>query len=154
MEGGACELEAKELLSRQKRIALDSNIFIYALDKNPKYLALANEVFAWVERTGHSAVTSTVTMTEILVKPYRTLEAKSVRRMYAVLLTYPNVEWVVSDLEVAHTAARLRAMHRLETPDALQAATAIRSGATLLVTNDASFERIPAFETLLLDNLL
>jgi predicted nucleic acid-binding protein len=93
-------------------------------------------------------------MTEILVKPYRTLEANAVRQMHAVLLTYPNLEWIEPDLGIADMAAQLRAVHRLQTPDALQAATAIRSGATGLVTNDASFERIPAFETLLLDRLL
>jgi predicted nucleic acid-binding protein len=93
-------------------------------------------------------------MTEILVKPYRTLEAKAVRQMRGVLLTYPHLEWIEPDIEIADMAARLRAVHRLETPDALQAATAIRSGATLLVTNDASFERIHAFETLTLDRLL
>jgi predicted nucleic acid-binding protein len=42
----------------------------------------------------------------------------------------------------------------LETTDAVQAATAISAGATLLVTNNASFDRIPAFKTLLLDRLL
>jgi predicted nucleic acid-binding protein len=93
-------------------------------------------------------------MTEILVKPYRTVDDEEVRLMYDLLLSYPNLEWIEPDLEIADMAARLRAMHRLETPDALQAATAIRSGATGLVTNDASFEKIQGFETLLLDNLL
>ena len=93
-------------------------------------------------------------MTEILVRPYRTLTQDQVTEIYILLLTYPNLEWIEPDLEIADTAARLRAIHRLETPDALQAATAIRSGATGLVTNDPSFEKIPGFETLLLDNLL
>jgi predicted nucleic acid-binding protein len=93
-------------------------------------------------------------MTEILVRPYRTLKEEQVRRIYALLLVYPNLEWIAPDLEIADTAAQIRATYRLETPDALQAATAIRSGATLLVTNDASFEKIGSFETLLLDRLL
>jgi predicted nucleic acid-binding protein len=93
-------------------------------------------------------------MTEILVKPYRTLEAVRVKQVYKLLLTYPNLEWIAPNLETADLAARLRAIYRLETPDALQAATAVRSGATGLVTNDASFERIQAFETLTLDRLL
>jgi len=93
-------------------------------------------------------------MTEILVKPYRTLEKKAVRRIFDLLLTYPNLEWIAPDLEIADAAAQLRAIYKLETPDALLAATAVRSGATGLVTNDTSFERIPAFETLLLDRLL
>jgi predicted nucleic acid-binding protein len=115
---------------------------------------LAREVFAWVEEPGHAAVTSMITVTELLVKPYRTMTENEVRQRYDLLLVYPNLAWVVPDLQIADVAARLRASYKLETPDALQAATAIRSGATLLVTNDASFEKIQGFETLLLDNLL
>jgi predicted nucleic acid-binding protein len=48
----------------------------------------------------------------------------------------------------------LRALHRLRTPDALQAATAEHSGATGFITNDAVFERVKTFETLVLDRLL
>jgi predicted nucleic acid-binding protein len=77
-----------------------------------------------------------------------------VRQVYEVLLTYPNLEWIAPDLEIANLAARLRAKYKLETPDAIHAATAILRGATAFVTNDSSFERIPAFKTLLLDRLL
>ena len=93
-------------------------------------------------------------MTELLVPTYRGRGERQADEFYALLTTYPNLDWIAPSLEIADIAARIRATHRLRTPDALQAATAIRSGATLLVTNDASFERIPAFETLLLDNLL
>jgi predicted nucleic acid-binding protein len=93
-------------------------------------------------------------MTEILVKPYRTLDVAKVRSIRSLLLAYPNLEWIPPDLEIANEAAMLRAKYKLETPDAIQAATAILSGASLFVTNDASFERIPAFRTLLLDPLL
>jgi len=55
---------------------------------------------------------------------------------------------------VADIAARIRAQHRLRTPDALQAATAVQAHATGLVTNDAIFERVQAFETMVLDGLL
>ena len=99
-------------------------------------------------------MTSTVTLTELLVKPYRRLEADAVREIHDLLLTYPNLEWIAPDFDIADTAARFRATHRLETPDALLAATAFRSGATGLVTNDRIFERITDFETLILDDLL
>lgn len=93
-------------------------------------------------------------MTELLAKPYRTLEERVVRRMKAFLATYPNLEWVPADIKIADLASQFRAAYRLQTMDALQAATAVRSGATGLVTNDAIFERIPAFETLVLEKLL
>jgi predicted nucleic acid-binding protein len=43
---------------------------------------------------------------------------------------------------------------RVDRPDALQAATAVRAQATGLVTNDAMFARVEAFETLVLDHHL
>ena len=54
----------------------------------------------------------------------------------------------------ADTAARLRAEHGLRTPDALQAATAISSSATALVTNDATFRKLPGVQIIVLDDLL
>jgi predicted nucleic acid-binding protein len=47
-----------------------------------------------------------------------------------------------------------RAVHRLRTPDALQAATAVHASAGGLVTNDPVFKRIPHFESIVLDEFL
>jgi predicted nucleic acid-binding protein len=109
---------------------------------------------AWVEQPGNEAVTSTITMTELLVKPYRAHEGQAIKRAYDLLPIYPNLEWIAPDLEIADLAARFRAAHGLKTADALQAATAVQSGATGLVTNDTVFRRIPQFETLTFDSLL
>jgi predicted nucleic acid-binding protein len=57
-------------------------------------------------------------------------------------------------LEIADIAAGFRARHRMRTPDALQAATAVRAEATGFVANDSIFERVDAFETLLFDEML
>jgi predicted nucleic acid-binding protein len=64
------------------------------------------------------------------------------------------LEWIASNLKIADLAARIRAQHRLRTPDALEAATAAHAGATGFITNDPVFERIETFETLVLDTLL
>ena len=71
-----------------------------------------------------------------------------------LLSTYPNLDWIPPGLEIADLAARIRALHGLKTPDALQAATAIEAQATALVTNDKVFERVGDFETLVLDRLV
>jgi len=72
---------------------------------------------------------------------------------YGLLSTCANLDWVAPDLEIADLAARLRAAHRLKTPDALQAATAVQTRASGLITNDPAFERVESFETLVLDRL-
>jgi len=93
-------------------------------------------------------------MTELLVQPYRESDDQRVDEFYGLLSTYPNLDWIAPNLEIADVAARLRALHRLQTPDALQAATAEHAGATGFITNDAVFERVKTFETLVLERLL
>jgi len=93
-------------------------------------------------------------MTELLVQPYRDSNDQLVDEFYALLSTYPNLDWIAPNLEIADLAARLRALHRMRTPDALQAATAAQARVTGLITNDVVFERVTAFESLVLDQLL
>jgi len=133
---------------------MDTSVFIYHLESNPKYLAHTDAIFSWLERPGSAAITSTITMTELLVLPHREGDEQQAKDFYALLSTYPNLDWIAPNLEVADLAARIRAVHRLRTPDALQAATAAHSQATGLITNDAIFERVEGFQTLVLDKLL
>jgi predicted nucleic acid-binding protein len=58
------------------------------------------------------------------------------------------------DLAIADLAAQLQAEHKLQPPDAIQAATALRSGATAFVTNHPAFLRVEGIETALLDRYL
>ena len=58
------------------------------------------------------------------------------------------------NLEIADIAARIRGVHRLRTPDALEAATVVHAQAAGFVPNDTVFERVREFETLVLDNLV
>jgi predicted nucleic acid-binding protein len=124
------------------------------MERNPRYFDVADAVFAWMERPGFLAVTSTVALTEILVQPYRNANLPQAEDFYSLLTTIPNLEWVAPSLHIANSAASLRASYRLQPPDALLAATAIFCNASAFITNDPIFTRIPDFETLVLDQLL
>jgi predicted nucleic acid-binding protein len=141
-------------LRRHHRVALDTSIFTYQLETNPRYVACTDHIFSWVEQPGSRAITSTITMTELLVQPYRDNNEQRVDEFYGLLSTYPNLDWIAPNLEIAGLAARIRALHRLRTPDALQAATAIQAQATGLITNDPIFERVEGLETMVLDQLV
>ena len=141
----------RRFLRRHRKIALDTSVFIYQLEAHPKYLPVTDPIFAWLESAGASGITSSITMAELLVKPYRDGDRRNVALFYALFSTYPNLQWIAPDLEIADTAARLRALHRLSTPDAIQSATAIHRDATGLITNDDMFERVGGFETLVLE---
>jgi predicted nucleic acid-binding protein len=143
----------RAFLARHRRIALDTSVFIYYLEANPAYVDLAGEVFAWLERPPNTAVTSTLTMTELLVQPYRASNERLVNQYYGLLSLFPNLEWVAPDLAIADTAARIRAQHRLRTPDALQVATAIHGGASAILTNDSDMARVAEVDVEVLDRL-
>jgi len=115
---------------------------------------LADAVFGWLEGPRAEAVTSTITMLELLVQPYRFSDIDRVNQFYALLSSYPHLTWVAPDLEIADLGARLRAERNLRTPDALQAATALSSGATGFISNDSIFQRLGSLEIAVLDDFL
>lgn len=133
---------------------MDSSIFIYHLEANPKYVALSDVVFSWLGDPASQAVTAAITMTEILVPHYRNSDQRLVDDFYALFSTYPNLEWIPIGLEVADIAARVRAHYNLRTPDALHAAAALHAHATALVTNDLVFRRVGGFAAVVLDDFI
>jgi predicted nucleic acid-binding protein len=134
-------------LKRHRRLGIDTSIFIYELEDNPRYLRLAHAVFEVIAGPDHTAIASTITMMELLVQPYRRSDSEQVNQYFALLTTYPNLIWIAPDLEIADLAAKFRAEYHLRTPDAIQAATCAHAGATGFITNDAAFKRIATFET-------
>jgi predicted nucleic acid-binding protein len=144
----------RAFLRNHRNIALDTSIFIYQFQSNPNYVHLTHPTFQWLEQPGSRAVTSTITMTEILIQPYRNNDQDLIDKFNGLLFMYPNLEWIVPTLEIADLAARIRAKQRLQTPDALQAATALHAQATGFITNDPVFKRLESLETLVLDELL
>ncbi|MGA8593974.1 MAG: hypothetical protein WB676_04455, partial [Bryobacteraceae bacterium] len=60
---------------------------------------------------------------------YRDKDEHRVDAFHGLLTTCPNLRWIAPDLEAAALAAKLRSLPRLRTPDALQAATAMRAQA-------------------------
>lgn len=146
--------KVRAFLQKHPRIALDTSVFIYQVEANVRYVGYTDYIFSWLEKRGSEAVTSTLTLTELLVQPYRNADQQLVDEFYGLFSKYPNLQWIAPTLEIADSAARIRAFHRLRTPDALQAATAEHSFVTGFITNDAIFKRVGNFETLVLEEVL
>ena len=120
-------------------VLVDSAPIIYVLEGHPKLSPRFMPIFA-AHDTGrlHFAVT-TITVTEVLTGPL--LEDNlSLADQYRSLFT----SWkpVPLDLNIAESAARLRASLRLKLADAVQAASALAIGAAALVTHDRDFSRL------------
>ena len=64
-----------------------------------------------------------------------------------------NFTMVSITSEIAISAAAIRARYGLRTPDAMHAATAIKSDCDAILTNDRHFQRVDNLDVLLLDEL-
>ena len=142
------------LPGERERIGLDTNLFIYFLEDHPRYGAWCASLFDRIERGHNSAVTSTVTLLELLVQPYRDQKEELAQKIFALTSTYPKIEWVPVSLTLADQAAELRARYLLSTPDSIQIATAIACKATRFYGNDRSLRRVKEIECCILDDLI
>ena len=135
-------------------VGVDTAPFIYRIEEHPKYLNAVAEFFIAVEAGQIRAVTSTVTLLEVLVQPIRRGRDDLSRQYQEALLNSDGLicEGVSSD--IAEGAARLRAGYKSSAPDAIQLATAIQSGATSFLTNDSFLTSVPDVEILVLDQLI
>jgi len=142
-------------LKRGTICALDTMIFIYFLEQHPAYYELLCDLFARIERGDLFGVMSSLVLTELLVPLYRTGRSKEAENLAELLTNFPNMEIVTLSSEIAMEAARIRARYKIRTPDAIHAATALKSRAQVLVTNDKHFLALTdEIEVILLRNLL
>jgi hypothetical protein len=61
----------REQLASHATIGLDTSVFIYHLGGHPRYLPLTQELLAAVQAGRQTAITSTVTVTELTVRPWQ-----------------------------------------------------------------------------------
>ena len=137
-----------------KTVGLDTAPLIYFVEKHPKYLPFVYPFFEALERGDIQVVTSTLTLTEVLVHPYRRGDQRLVLQYSQMLLDTRNVTTLPVSSEIAAEAARIRGAYGLKTPDSIQLATARAANASAFLTNDGGIVTIPGLEIILLDSLL
>ena len=133
---------------------LDANIPIWRFEGQPPYHLAARETLDEL-RERHAGATLTVSRLswlECRIKPLRDDDQVLLAR-YAELFA-GGVRVVELTAEVVDTAAGLRAKHGLKTPDALQAASALRlPGPSIFLTGDAGFARVKGLQVLVVKPL-
>jgi predicted nucleic acid-binding protein len=135
-------------------VLIDTSIWIYHFEQHPQLAAAAGKIIESLEEGEFRGVASELTLLELTVKPLQ-LGRQDVADDYEVLLDYfPNFELEPISREILLEAAALRARQRLRTPDAIQIATGLRTGATLAVTNDEGWRDFPLIETIILTDLI
>jgi len=115
----------------------DTNLFIYLIEQKGSYDKVKGLRIKMIENKD-ILVTSTLTLGELLSKPYKENRVDLVNK-YRQLLTSRAVELVEFDTKVAENYAKIRAKYtrqEIAPPDAIQLACASAFGVDVFYTND------------------
>lgn len=129
-------------------VAIDTAVFIYFLEEHPVFLPIVEPLFEAIDAGRLRAVTSTLTLLETLVVPYRAGNLALAAQYEALLVRSRHLSLVDIDRPLLRAAAALRARHAIKTPDALQVAAALSAGCRSFVTNDRKLPTIPGLEVI------
>jgi predicted nucleic acid-binding protein len=134
-------------------VCLDTAPIIYFMEQNAQFHSKLRPFFVELDAGKFQAVTSVLTLVEVLVHPLRRGDEATAMKYHDILLSAPNVTTYAVTYPIAQRAAELRAQHRLKTPDAIQLAIALNYGATAFFTNDRRIPSIPGLEIVRLSEL-
>ena len=134
-------------------VYLDASSLIYSVERVEPYRTLLEPMWQEAQDGNLTIVSSPVLVVEALVKPFRDGNTE-IEMQYRELFGANAVRLLEASYTVFEDAARLRADTGLAIPDALHAATALRAGCALFITNDTDFRRLEDLPIVVLDDLV
>jgi predicted nucleic acid-binding protein len=120
-------------------LLVDSAPIIYFLEDHPRLAPRFRPLFEAHAAGRIRFAVTTITVAEVLAGPLRAGDEPLARRYRAILGSWQPV---ALDLDIAESAARLRASVGLKLADAVQVASALSINAAALVTHDRDFSRL------------
>jgi predicted nucleic acid-binding protein len=133
-------------------VAIDTSIFIYFIEEEPRFLPLILPLFAEADEGKRELVTSALTLLEVLVVPYRAGNRHLAERYELLLTRSRGIRMVDLTRDQLRAAAHVRATTGAKTPDALQLASALGAGCRTFVTNDRRLPRVPGLRVIQLSS--
>jgi len=139
---------------RGQRICLDTAPIIYFIEDHEKYRNIIRPVFIEIDSGNIEAVTSTITLLEVLVHPLRTGNEALADKYREILLSSEGLTTFEIFHQVSEMASRLRAKYSIRTPDAIQIAVGILYHATKFLTNDPNLKKVSDIKVLVVEDFL
>ncbi len=125
-----------------KVIFLDTAPLIYFIEGHSKYQNILSKIFELNDKGSFSFLTTSITLLEVLVKPFRDAEHLLAEQYKDILTKAPGIEICDVTPEIAERAALLRAIHHLSTPDSIQLSAAIERQCQYFLTNDIKLSAV------------
>ncbi|MCK4605456.1 MAG: PIN domain-containing protein [Deltaproteobacteria bacterium] len=133
---------------------MDTAPIIYFIEKNPRYLGVLKPVFLEIDTGRIEAITSTITLLEVLVHPFRTKNDILAEKYRDILLYSGGLTTFEIFHEVSEMSSKLRAKYSIRTPDAIQIAVGLLYRASKFLTNDSALKKVSDIDVLVLDDFL
>lgn len=135
------------------RVYVDSNIFIYFVEKSPEYFDRTAMLFAAVEACGGTIVTCDLAIFECLYRPFKDDNARLVGLYQSLFEDGDEIERVPLNDALLMQAAMNGGKLGLRLLDAVHFAAAVEAQCAIFVTNDARLKRLANLEVLQIGNL-
>ena len=110
---------------RGQKICLDTAPIIYFIEEHETYRKILRPVFVEIDVGNIEAITSTLTLLEVLVHPFRAGNQVLAEKYREILLSSAGLITFEISHEISEMASRLRAKYSIRTPDAIQMAVGI-----------------------------
>ena len=122
-------------------VALDSNIFIRALDDLGALGDQSRVLLENLKQSQQSICISVMVLEEFFVKVYKQKRVEDLDSILDFITLGGLIKLVDVNKDIALLAAKIRAEYKVKAPDAIHLASAIHAGAKRFVTTD---RRIPS----------
>ena len=121
-------------------VGIDTNVFIYYFQQHPQFGHKAKNVFQSVTRGEIRAITSIITLIELLSLGG---SDKDIEKLKTIYLQTPNLKTFDITQSISIEAARIRRNYGYRIPDSIQLATSLYAKASVFITND---KRLQSFK--------
>ncbi|MBU1262805.1 PIN domain-containing protein [bacterium] len=136
------------------RVCIDTAPIIYFIEKDNTYISIIRSLFGEIASGNIESITSTITLLEVLVHPFRNNNQTLIREYRDILLYSENLTAYEISHEVSELSAKLRAKYFIKTPDAIQIAVGILYGADVFLTNDTDLKKVSEIKVLVIDDFI
>ena len=131
-----------------KLIAIDTNIFIYFLEKNPQFGPQTKLLFDQLSANKMHAITSIISLIELLSVEISEDRVSMLKNRF---LQLSNLQIFDVNQTVALDAARIRRKYHFRMSDSIQLATAEYAKVDMFITNDQRLKRFKEVKLMFLD---
>ena len=125
-----------------KSVCIDSSILIYHLETIKPYDILTKALFENIAGGKIFCNICALTITELLIKPYRLKDYDQISIFEGFISSIPNTKIHPIDYNTAKLAASLRGEHNLRTPDSIILSTALITCSDAFITNNISLKKL------------